>query len=101
MSRHKTGHTVKSTLTRRELVGGTAKLGLLAAGGMLAGNVVAGSPKEKTASDGKLPARGEYLIKDAYVLSMDPAIGQPLGGRKGSAPQLGRGGARGGRSASL
>ena len=62
-------------LTRRELVGGTATLGLLAAGGVLAGNAMAGSGEAASKANGKLPAQGEYLVKNAYVLSMDPEIG--------------------------
>jgi cytosine/adenosine deaminase-related metal-dependent hydrolase len=75
MTKKKSDSLGKTTLTRRELVGGTAKLGLLAAGGMLAGEVTAGEGGKKSRADGKLPAQGEYLISGAYVLSMDPDIG--------------------------
>ncbi len=58
-----------SNLTRRDFVGGAAVLG--AAG--LAG--CAGKP-----SPGKLPARGEFVIRNTYVMTMDPALGDIRGG---------------------
>lgn len=75
MTKRKSDSSEKSMLTRRELVGGTAKLGLLAAGGMLAGSVQSEAAGNKPRPDGKLPPRGEYLIRGGYVVSMDPAIG--------------------------
>lgn len=75
MTKRKSDHLEMNTVTRRELIGGTAKLGLLAAGGMLAGSACAQTEGEKPKADGGLPARGEYLIQGAYVLSMDPEIG--------------------------
>lgn len=75
MSKDKSDHSVKATLTRRELVGGAAKLGLLAAGGMLAGNATASTDAGKPKLDGQWPAQGEYLIRGGYVMSMDQGIG--------------------------
>lgn len=66
-------NTGKTTITRRELVGGTATLGLLAASGTLGACVE--SSDDKPEMQGGLPARGEYLVRGAYVLSMDPDIG--------------------------
>ena len=75
MTKRKSDNIEMDTVTRRELIGGTAKLGLLAAGGMLAGSACAQTEGEKSKADGGLPARGEYLIQGAYVLSMDSEIG--------------------------
>ena len=63
-----------TNLTRREVITGTAKLGLLAAGGMITGTAC--SQSGKSASDGGLPLQGEYLIRNGYILSMDPKVGE-------------------------
>jgi 5-methylthioadenosine/S-adenosylhomocysteine deaminase len=68
-------------------VAGVAGLG--AAGLMgsspLAGNAQAQSPAPAPPSSGNraapgLPARGEFLIRNAYILTMDPALGDIPGG---------------------
>lgn len=75
MTKRNSDNTQKNTLTRRELVGGTATLGLLAAGGMLAGCGRSDHTANASVVDGQLPAQAEYLIRGGYVLSMDPDIG--------------------------
>ena len=80
MSKDPSDHSVKATLTRRELVGGAANLGLLAAGGMLAGSATAGTDAGKAKLDGQWPAQGEYLIRGGYVMSLDQGIGDLDGG---------------------
>lgn len=75
MSKDESINAERLTLTRRELVGGAAQLGVLAAGGMLAGNAFADTDTGKPQADGQLPAQGEYLIRGGYILSLDPLIG--------------------------
>jgi cytosine/adenosine deaminase-related metal-dependent hydrolase len=57
-----------NSLTRRGFLGSVAAVG---AAGLAACATTAPNPGESAA----LPARGEYLVRGAYVLSMDPAIG--------------------------
>ena len=61
-------------LTRRDLITGTAKLGLLAATAGVAGNACSQAKESKTG--GGLPPRGEYLIRGGYILSMDANVGE-------------------------
>ncbi len=75
MSKTPSDSKVKTKLTRRELVGGAAQIGVLAAGGLLGGNSVAASASEKAPGSTGLPDQGEYLIRGAYVMSLDPDIG--------------------------
>ena len=56
------------TTTRREFLGSVAALGALGLPGCAS---LAGSAVEP----GTLPARGEYLVRDAYVMTMDPKSG--------------------------
>src|SRR6185295_8389009 len=60
-----TGRAVKIT-TRREFLGGLAALG---ASGCANLGGFSGS------TGGKLPEQGEYLIRNAYVMTMDAATG--------------------------
>jgi cytosine/adenosine deaminase-related metal-dependent hydrolase len=81
MCKDKTGHGRK--LSRRELVGGVAQLGLLAAGGVVAGNAVAkntgGSAKiddslRAQSSPAGLPDREEFTIRGGTVITMDGTL---------------------------
>jgi cytosine/adenosine deaminase-related metal-dependent hydrolase len=74
----------KVTLTRRELVGGAAQLGLLATSGLMTGNAVAQSTSDAAKSDGTLvsqsspaglPDRGELIIRGGTVMTMDGSLG--------------------------
>ncbi len=75
MKTKRTANSFNSPLTRRELVGGAAQLGLLAAGGMLSGGVSAAETVEQKNLAGALPVQGEYLIRGGYIVSMDPSVG--------------------------
>ena len=59
---------MNTRLTRRGFLGGAVALGALGIAGC------AGTPAGRNAG-GRLPAQGEYLIRDAYVMTMEPAIG--------------------------
>ncbi len=63
-----------TTLSRREVLTGTAKLGLLAATGV-AGATACSQTNESKAAGG-LPPQGEYLIRGGYILSLDDEIGE-------------------------
>ncbi len=63
-----------ANLTRRDLITGTAKLGLLAATGVAAGNACSQTGESK--AGGGLPPQGEYLIRGGYILSMDADVGE-------------------------
>ena len=75
MKKNESAHNEKHTISRRDVIGGTAKLGLLAAGGVLVGSACARTNTGNSTANGGLPAQGEYLVRGAYVLSMDPDIG--------------------------
>jgi 5-methylthioadenosine/S-adenosylhomocysteine deaminase len=53
---------------RREFLGGALALGALSVAGCAGTSAGRGS-------DGPLPGRGEYLIRNAYVMTMEPAVG--------------------------
>jgi len=83
MSKENSDPQKKVTFSRRDLVGGAAQLGLLAAGGLLAGNTVAENTSGMTKSDGTFPARspatglpdrGEFVIRGGSVMRMDGAL---------------------------
>jgi 5-methylthioadenosine/S-adenosylhomocysteine deaminase len=59
----------RAALTRREFLGGVAALGAL-------GVAACAAPSAgRRATAGTLPEQGEYLIHDAYVMTLDPALG--------------------------
>jgi 5-methylthioadenosine/S-adenosylhomocysteine deaminase len=80
-------------MTRRDFLGAAAALGTMA----LAGNA-AGAAQESTraagAVSGGLPERGEFIVKNAHVLTMDPKLGEVSGGdihvRDGAIVAVGR-----------
>src|SRR5579859_120073 len=60
-------------VTRRDFLGGAAALGTLAAAGGLGGCAAlnAGRAGDTTVA---LPEQGDYLIRNAYVMTMDPVL---------------------------
>jgi 5-methylthioadenosine/S-adenosylhomocysteine deaminase len=68
-----------SEMTRRDFFGAATALGAVA----LAGCAV-GVAKDSTTSarpfSGELPERGEFVVKNAHVLTMDPKLGEIAGG---------------------
>ena len=84
MPTEKSKSSVEVMLTRRELVGGAAQLGLLAAGGALAGNAAASgigdtgkgaATSSAQSSRAVLPDRGEFIIRGGTVVTMDDTLG--------------------------
>lgn len=65
----------QGNLSRRSFLGGLAALGTMA----LAGCAV-GTTKESSMASEALPRRGEFLIKNAHVLTMDAKLGEIAGG---------------------
>jgi 5-methylthioadenosine/S-adenosylhomocysteine deaminase len=59
---------METTMTRRTFLGGAAALSVAA------GTDVTGAAAESRGSF-KLPARGEFVIRSAYVMTMDAALG--------------------------
>ncbi len=59
----------EKTITRREFLGSVAALGALGVTGCAG---PAGSSSDRS---GRLPEQGEYLIRNAYVMTMDAATG--------------------------
>ena len=60
---------------RRRFLGRAAAFGALGLTGY-AGTALAAAGREKSAQpSGRLPARGEFVIRNAYVMTMDPALG--------------------------
>src|SRR6266850_2349550 len=68
-ARHRRGldRPMKTTMSRRSFLGGAAAL-TVAAGADVAGAV-------ESRGTFNLPARGEFLIRSGYVMTMDPTLG--------------------------
>jgi len=68
------------TISRRGLLGSMAALGAagVVAGG--AGRLSFAQTAGGGAPTGGLPAQGEFIVKNAYVLTMDPQLGEISGG---------------------
>ena len=62
----------ESTMSRRGFLGATAALGAAGMIGQLGCAPVTGSTQRAPA--GGLPPRGEFLVRNAYIMSMDPTI---------------------------
>jgi 5-methylthioadenosine/S-adenosylhomocysteine deaminase len=60
-----------TSMNRRSFLGGVAALGVAAC----AERPVAADDKGLRRAGGKLPVRGEFVIRGAYVMTMDPALG--------------------------
>jgi 5-methylthioadenosine/S-adenosylhomocysteine deaminase len=63
----------RAAITRRDFLAGAAALGALGAAGCA-------SPAGRSGAGGP-PEQGEYLIRDAHVMTMDPAAGDLPGAR--------------------
>jgi cytosine/adenosine deaminase-related metal-dependent hydrolase len=66
-------------LGRRSFIQGGAALGAAGAAGLLSPPLMAQAVRGDAASS-KLPARGEFTIANAYVMTMDSALGDITGG---------------------
>src|SRR4030095_9322037 len=69
----------KKTMNRRGFLGAIAALGSIgvAACGTHATHRASASPDRSSA---KLPGRGEFVVRGAHVLTMDPTLGDITGG---------------------
>jgi cytosine/adenosine deaminase-related metal-dependent hydrolase len=65
-------------LCRRSFIRGAAALGAAGASGLFASPLMAQA--RKAGGGAKLPARGEFVIANAYVMTMDDALGDIAGG---------------------
>ncbi len=63
-------------MNRRRFLGGAAALGVAA----YVEPAMAAEEKRTGRAGGKLPARGEFVVRGAYVLTMDPTLGDIAGG---------------------
>ena len=66
-------------LCRRRFIGGAAALGVAGAAGLFSSPLMA-QPRRGDAPASKLPARGEFTIANAHVMTMDGALGDIPGG---------------------
>ncbi len=66
-------------LCRRRFIRGAAALGLTGAAGLFSSPLMA-QPRRGDAPASKLPARGEFTIANAHVMTMDGALGDIPGG---------------------
>src|SRR5262245_45016017 len=66
-------------LCRRRFTRGPAALGAAGAAGLCSSPLMA-RPRRGDAAPSKLPARGEFTIANAYVMTMDGALGDIAGG---------------------
>ena len=78
-------------LSRRGFIGGVAALGTAAASPSL---LLAQAPAGAAAPSQSLPARGEFVIRNGFVMTMDAAVGDIAGGsvhvRNGEIVAVGR-----------
>jgi 5-methylthioadenosine/S-adenosylhomocysteine deaminase len=66
-------------LCRRRFIRGAAALGAAGAAALFSSPLMA-QPRRGDATSPKLPARGEFTIANAYVMTMDGALGDIAGG---------------------
>jgi len=66
-------------LCRRRFIGGAAALGVAGAAGLFSSPLMA-QARRGEAGASKLPARGEFTIANAHVMTMDGALGDIPGG---------------------
>src|SRR5215470_3676460 len=80
-------------MTRRDFLGAAAALGTMALAGRAAGAAQSATGAAGGVSGG-LPERGEFIVKNAHVLTMDPKLGEISGGdihiRNGAIVAVGR-----------
>src|ERR1700761_1946015 len=65
-------------ICRRHFIGGAVAIGLAGASGVLSPPLRAQTPRGDSAT--RLPARGEFTITNAYVMTMEPNFGDFTGG---------------------
>src|SRR4249920_3575596 len=65
--------------SRREFLGAAAALGTMALAGC-ATNATNGARAAAGRGSGALAERGEFVIKNAHILTMDPQLGEITGG---------------------
>src|SRR2546426_687099 len=65
------GSTMQARMSRRAFLSGAAAMSTVGTAGIAA--AVEGKSAQPAA--GKLPARGEFVIRGAYVMTMDPTVG--------------------------
>jgi 5-methylthioadenosine/S-adenosylhomocysteine deaminase len=70
---------VMCELCRRRFIRGAAALAAAGAAGLFSSPLMA-QPRRGDAASSKLPARGEFTIANAYVMTMDGALGDIAGG---------------------
>src|SRR5215831_18003293 len=68
------GEDLMCELCRRRFIGGAAALGAAGAAGLFSSPLMA-QPRRGDAASSRLPARGEFTIANAYVMTMDRALG--------------------------
>src|SRR5262245_2055553 len=66
-------------LCRRRFIRGAAALGVAGAAGLFSSPLMA-QPRRGDTPSSKLPARGEFTIANAHVMTMDGALGDIPGG---------------------
>ena len=72
-----------TSLTRRRLLHHTAAIvttGIIPGGLAQFAHLSPAKADEQRGPVGPLPARGEFVVRDAYVMTMDPALGDIAGG---------------------
>src|SRR5438093_7437400 len=65
----------ESTLSRRGFLGGLTALGSISLAGCATNSTKASRLRAAGRTTGQLPPRGEFVVRDAYVLTMDPKLG--------------------------
>ena len=66
-------------MTRRDFLGAAATLGTMALASRAAG-AVQESTRAVGSVSGRLPGRGEFVVKNAHVITMDSKLGEIAGG---------------------
>src|SRR5437899_1421145 len=64
-----------STLSRRGFLGGLAALGSISLAACATNSTKASRLRAASRATGQLPPRGEFVVRNAYVLTMDPKLG--------------------------
>lgn len=67
-------------ICRRSFIRGAAALGAAGAAGLSASPLLAQARRDAAAGGARLPARGEFTLTNAYVMTMDPSLGDIAGG---------------------
>src|SRR5947208_16853136 len=64
-----------STLSRRGFLGALAALGSISLAACATNSTKASRLRAAGRATGQLPPRGEFVVRNAYVLTMDPKLG--------------------------